>query len=300
MDNEPLTKLNELHAVAKAAVIAGKPVSQITARFKKLELLVSKGERTPIYHETYVLLAVSARARPSRANRHMSTLKKLRTAEGNDAAFEAFEAFLGQHMGGVHFTGHGFTSRLLGDVAEQDIYEGVHSIVSKINALGYQVFANSGTLLGLVRDRAPIAHDDDIDLAVVLKATTDEGAGKEFVSLVQKLNDAGIEADFVPSRAPIVKMKKIAGFQVDLFPAYGRRKRYSVYPYAHETLGKFDILPLKVCEVSGLPIPARSKAVLEKNYGAGWITPDPRFVFPWKRQSRKFKKLRNAVKDATD
>ena len=133
-----------------------------------------------------------------------------------------------------------------------------------------------------------------------MDAETDEEAAAEFLTLSQKLKAAGIENDLPPTRAPILKLRRVADFQVDLFPAYGTDENYNVYPYARRNVRKSDVLPLKSCDVSGLPVPADAITLLEKNYGAGWQVPDPRFVFPWRAQNQKFKKLCAIIRAAYD
>ena len=290
-------KLMALHAEAKTALLSGRRIVGAASRFQALAKMSPTLSKSAEYHEAFILLALAGRAKPARAHGRMGQLKKLRVAAGQESAFDKFEQMIETHSD-VYFSPHGFLTQRLGDVAADDLYQGVHDIVAQLKSLGYDTFANSGTLLGLVRDKAPIAYDDDVDLGVILKATSDEAAAKEFWALSQNLAAEGIDARPVDADAPIIKLPKIAGFEVDLFPAYGTRKGYKIYPYSYGALTKFDVLPLQRCPVSGLPIPARAETVLAQNYGAGWITPDSRFVFPWQRQNRRFAKLLKAYKDA--
>ena len=293
-------KLATLHAEAKAGMIWGKLAGRPALKFQALNGLPAVLKRRPEFLETFIMFAFVTRSKPARAHGGMASLRNARDKAGEPEKFIAFEAFLKEHGNGVSFSAHGFVTTQLGDVDAAELYHGVHQIVAQIKALGYDVFANSGTLLGLVRDRAPIAFDDDIDLAVVLDANGPQEAAGAFLELCSKLNAAGIAATLATPGTPILKLPTIAGFDVDLFPAYGAADEFSIYPYAAATLAKSDILPLATCAVSGLPIPAEPEKVLAQNYGAGWGTPDPRFVFPWKRQNRKFAKLLDALKEATN
>lgn len=234
------------------------------------------------------MTAVSGRRRPSMANAKMGTLARIRRSLGQEDLLHEFETFLETVLDGVFFTAHGYTTTRLGDRDPEVLFAGMRALVAVFKDLGYDVFANSGTLLGLIRDKAPIAHDDDIDLAVVLKATTDVGAAQEFSALADKLIALGYGDQTLRESGAILKLPKIGGFQVDVFPAYGRWRRYKVYPYSFGDFRRNAVLPLGECTVSGLPIPAKPEIVLQANYGSGWKTPDPRFVFPWTRQKKKF------------
>ena len=300
METKALDRLLELHREAREALISGVKVKKIWTRLDEIDSFSKSSPLVPEVFEAYIMTAMPRRKRPSRVYRHIDRLKKLRLANGQGDEFEVFETFLQDHLGGLHITSHGYQTRLLGDVDAVEIYSGVQVLIEQIQKLGYPVFANSGTLLGLVRDKAPIAFDDDIDLAVLLDAETDEEAAAEFLTLSQKLKAAGIENDLPPTRAPILKLRRVADFQVDLFPAYGTDENYNVYPYARRNVRKSDVLPLKSCDVSGLPVPADAITLLEKNYGAGWQVPDPRFVFPWRAQNQKFKKLCAIIRAAYD
>ena len=284
-------QLADLHSEAQQLMTSGGKPSQMKGRLNRLMALRNTVSDPAQYLETLVMLNFLSRIKPARTNRSMAKLKKLRFNSDQKEAFLAFEQFLSANGNGVYFSAHGYHTRRLGDVPKEELFSDIKQLVSRISEIGYEVFANSGTLLGLVRDKAPISYDDDIDLAIVLKARSDEEAAKEFVSVLHALNDAGTKAVMLKSHVPIAKLELVCGFEVDLFPAYGVRRRYNVYPYARRNLTRFDILPLKTCPVSGLPIPARPEVVLARNYGVNWETPDSRFVFPWKRQNRKFAKL---------
>jgi len=291
MRQADLDTLQLLHNEAKTALVNGVPV----ARPRKSLAILSKMEGsvriTPIYLETFIMISVAARLTHARANGRMAVLRRVRKAEGQEGLFNAFSDFIDRSLGDVKFTGHGYSTKSLGDVDPGEVFRSIQAIVSKINDVGYSVFANSGTLLGLIRDKAPIEHDDDIDLAVILNATDDVSAAREFAELFVKLQVAGFDAVAHVNEGSIIKLPKVEGFEVDLFPAYSSERGFCVFPYSFGDLVQDDILPLKICGVSGLPVPARPERVLEVNYGTTWLIPDRRFVFPWKRQKRKFATL---------
>lgn len=293
-------KLTALHAEAKEALISGKINGRPRFKFQTLKGLPVAQRRSPTFHEAFIMFAVVARAMPARAHGRMSMLRDAREKANELDKYTAFEKLLEKHSGGVSFSAHGFVTTRLGDVDAAEIYGGVHQVVQQLKSRGYAVFANSGTLLGLIRDKAPIAYDDDIDLAVIFDVAGPDEAAAAFFRLFDQLKSTGIDAYFAGRGRAIIKLPSIAGFEVDLFPAYGTDDSFSVYPYAAGTFQRSDIVPLGTCEVSGLPIPAAPLRVLEQNYGSGWRTPDPRFVFPWKAQNRKFAKLLTAIEKNTN
>ncbi|WP_131802448.1 hypothetical protein [Yoonia tamlensis] len=276
------------HAEAKAALSGGAEIDDPKSRLKTLDEMSRVAKRTTAYLEAYVMTAVFGRTHPARANTRMARLGRRRREAGEEAELLSFEAFLEGALDGVYFTAHGYTTDRLGDHDPKEIYAGIHKLIAQFHDLGYEVFANSGTLLGLVRDKAPIAHDDDIDLAVVLKSNTDVGAAQEFSQLADKLIALGLGDQSLRESGAILKLPKIGGFQVDVFPAYGAWRRYKVFPYSFGDFTRRDVLPLGKCAVSGLPIPANPETVLEVNYGKDWRIPDPRFAFPWGPQKKKF------------
>lgn len=295
MQTDSEQKIAALHAAATAALISGKINGRPGLKFKALRALPAAQRRSPMFYEAFIMFSVVTRRNSARAHGRMSMLRDAREKTNDIDKYTAFERLLEKHSGGVTFTAHGYVTTRLGDVDAAEIYGGVHQVVQQVKSLGYDVFANSGTLLGLVRDKAPIAYDDDIDLAVIFDVAGPEQAAEAFFRLFDQLKSIGIDAQFASRGGAIIKLPSIAGFQVDLFPAYGTDTDFHVYPYAAGTLRRSDVWPLCTCAVSGLPIPAKAERVLEQNYGPGWRTPDPRFVFPWKLQNRKFSKLLAAI-----
>ena len=98
----------------------------------------------------------------------------------------------------------------------------------------------------------------------------------------------GVDVTMAGGKSISYKLPRIDGFQVDLFPAWGTRKRYNIYPYSRKKLHYLDIAPLQKCKVSGLNIPAKPEVVLELNYGEGWKVPDPGFRLPCAKYRKSF------------
>lgn len=255
---------------------------------RQMDKMPKRLRNTNLFREAYVVNAALGRCRPAAANRHMSMLREAHAKADTLYEYASFEALLQEHLGQVAFGMHGFRERSLEDADPKVVYAGVKAIIATLKELGYDCFANSGTLLGLVRDGKLILYDDDIDLAVMLKATRDGAAAEEFKALQQSLSEAGVDCHFAESGNAIIKLPNIDGFEVDLFPAYGAYSRYGIFPYARRTLHFRDVWPLQTCKVSGLPLPAKPEVLLAENYGSDWREPNPRFTFPWGAQKEKF------------
>ncbi len=96
------------------------------------------------------------------------------------------------------------------------VVKGCSEVVDLLAKEGLEVFANSGTLLGLVREGAFLEHDNDIDLGLILKAQTEEDAAKEWITLCDKLIGKGIAKSRSEWSKVTLKFDAISGFGVDL------------------------------------------------------------------------------------
>src|SRR5690606_3687983 len=125
-----------------------------------------------------------------------------------------------------------------------EVIEECREIEAKLSSFGLPVFANSGTLLGLVREGTLLAHDNDIDLGVILGARDDAAAAREWLALCERL----IAEDLAKYRSDwsgvTLKLQDIGGFGVDLFPAWvDEAGRVHIYPHTRGELCREQLLP---------------------------------------------------------
>ena len=174
------------------------------------------------------------------------------------------------------------------DAAE--VYRTIHDITARLQGLGWPSFVNSGTLLGLVREGRLLAHDDDIDLAVVLPVSSVLEVKAQRQAFTRMMSETGLA---VSERQAHWKVMRL-GVPFDLFPAWSDvQGRLHIYPYCPGAVRTADMLPTVATTFEGVPLsmPRQAEQLLEVNYGPGWKQPDPTFHFDWKSARRAFKDL---------
>jgi hypothetical protein len=252
---------------------------------------VNELKRRPLtieWLEAVVMLAVIGRIRPARVFGWMKKLREKREKVGQIDVFDTFEARLRSYLYPETLTNHGYDRQTFADLDHDSVWAQVENHLSALRDEGYEVFLNSGTLLGVVRDEKLIAHDDDIDLAVILKAGTEEEAAKEWRDLKGRLQELDLFDEDNHNQAAIYKLTPAGPTQIDLFPAWVQDDKVFVYPHTHGDLAREDVLPLRKCAVTGNALPAAPEKMLTLNYGAEWGKPDPLFKFPWAAANDRF------------
>ena len=262
---------------------------------RRMRLLNDAFDRVPVdfsnadWLESAIILCAIERIKANRTHDKLGRLARIRAHQGRPEAFDAFvDEISGKH--GIRLpTFHGYKQTF----AERDttaVLTQLGALMDRLKGLGLTVFANSGTLLGLVRDGRLIGHDDDVDLAVILKAKTQETAAVEWAALRDRIRELGLLAnDDHKTPAAVIKLTRIDGVEVDLFPAWiDSKSQVFVYPHTKGDLPRAGLLPLADGPAPGLRFPRDPRAMLALNYGAGWEKPDPTFRFPWDEAARVF------------
>lgn len=292
---ERVARVHEIRLIAMAALNGHAEAFEAWKYYAELKHLKPKKPGIP-FLEARIATCVVGRIRPATTMRTLQKLRNLRAKAGQEDDFETFEALIKDHIGDGGVTNHGFGKANFAERDHDALWGRIGSHIETLSKAGYQVFLNSGTLLGVVRDGRLIDHDDDIDLAMVLKSGSAIEAAGEWRALRSDLQAMGIFDDETATNPAIYKLKPEDGCEIDLFPAWIEQGGVFVYPHTFGELAEDEVLPLASCGVSGRPIPAAPEKMLALNYGDGWRQPDPYFKFPWKASDRRFKAFLEAVR----
>lgn len=248
--------------------------------------------------EARIMLLLGARQKPTRIKRLINQLRDRRNDDGELHLFEEFESFLKKHLGSDVLLGHDFAPETFSGFSHAAVWSDVREVIAKLERLSGGVFLNSGTLLGVVRDKRLIDHDDDVDLGFLLNAGSAEEAVAEWIELKDTLRTLDLLADEGLKHPEIYKIRSSGRYEIDLFPVWVEAGKVFVFPHTCGELAEHDVFPLKTCAITGLPIPAVPEKMLELNYGEGWQAPDPYFRFPWGEAIRKFADFCGGVRSA--
>lgn len=289
-------RISEIRAIALYALMFDEPGFHAFRYFAELKQLTSKRMRGE-WLEARIATCIAGRIRPAIVVRTIKLLRTYRETRGEAELFDAFEALLKIALKDDRLTSHGYQKQNFSDMDHAPIWGRVGEHIGFLKQQGYQVFLNSGTLLGVVRDGRLIDHDDDVDLAVILRADSAEAAVAEWAALRAALKAEGRLAEDEMESNAILKLTGADGVAFDLFPAWFEGDAFFVYPHSHGDLTRQDVLPLSPCAHSGHMIPADPARMLANNYGSGWQSPDPYFKFPWNAARKKFRVFLTGVDD---
>lgn len=298
MPIETIPDIDDLRRRALAQIVSPLPGYKGRAAMVRLGELgdgVPGVADRPDYLEAMVL-TILARGKPARrAQKPLYRLFRARLAAGEIDSYRQFEQVLryavqdADRLQGLHF------HAAFGTMDQQAIWADIATVMQRLAVLGGEVFLNSGTLLGAVRDKSLIAHDDDVDLAIRLDAGSPDEAVAQWSDTRAALQDAALLSERQPPNPGTLKLKSGGTYNIDLFPAWVAEGRVYVYPHTAGDLREDQVFPLVTCDTTGLPIPRDAKAMLTVNYGADWPHPDPGYRFNWAHANRRFAAFRAAL-----
>lgn len=287
-------RLQEIHSIALAEILTKSGRFDHWKYYDELNAL----KRRPLpaaWLEAYVMVCAIGRIRPAKVTGFCKKLREKRDKTGDRAGFDDFMKRLQTYLHPLVLTNHGFREANFEGMDHGQVWTHVGDLMEQLESAGFEVFLNSGTLLGVTREKALIGHDDDVDLAVVLDASTEEEAAEEWLKLRDWLDAQGLCDKDAQNTPEIHKLTSVGDVQVDLFPAWVQGGQMYVYPHTYGDLPAKEVLPLRPCEVTGRKVPHAPEKMLELNYGAKWQEPDPLFKFPWTLANEKFETFLKAV-----
>jgi LicD family len=269
-------------------------VAAARARLAQLDLRDFPGD-DPAAMELGILLALCDGKPAKRIRKPLWRLSRVRLGAGQSAAFREFqELVLTFEERGNSF--EGFMPVVYFDLVDHaPIWADAAAALDAVTRVAGPCFINSGTLLGAVREGALIAHDDDLDLCLMLEAGTMEEAADAWIAAYHALRAAKLVPKPPKRNHGVFKLRGTSGINIDLFPGWIAEGRAYIYPHTFGTVPAGAVLPLASCAKTGLPIPADAEAVLASNYGESWRVPDAGYVFNWGGANRRFERFREAL-----
>ncbi|MEC7965235.1 MAG: LicD family protein, partial [Pseudomonadota bacterium] len=257
-------------------------------------------DKEPAFLQARILSTLARGGRARQAQKPLFRLFRAGIEAGQPETYQQFEQVLKYACPDPDQLEGLFFHRSFQDMDHDEIWSAVGDGIAKLQALGFQAFLNSGTLLGVVRDGKLIPHDDDVDLALVFEAESQEEAAETWHKITVQLADQGLLSPKPPRNPAMRKLTTEGPCNIDLFPAWVQAGQLYVYPYCCGDLAADHVLPTEVCPITGLPIPRNAPDVLAQNYGDGWAVPDPSYAFPWAQANRRFKAFRDRLDQLTE
>lgn len=245
---------------------------------------VPVAERGRAWLEAFTVANLAFRALPRQAFQDLVHLRRAYVEDEDRPGFARFWDRAERALGEVVLTAHGYEPAIAARPAEQ-IWREVAAVCAAVEQRGLPVFLCAGTLLGLVREGAPIAHDYDADLTVLVPGDSAAAAAEAWWEIKERLAADGLlSLPYERKERHHARVVSDSGLPIDLFPAWvDAAERLWAWPYSAGTVAAADVLPLAPEDVTGhrLPVPATPGAVLSANYGPDWPDPDPVFRFDW-------------------
>jgi hypothetical protein len=184
---------------------------------------------------------------------------------------------------GLEWTAHGPKRpfRSWSDEEQVDYVRDSAEVVEALRSLTANVCFGFGSVLSVVRDKALIPHDDDLDVIVGFEPEAATTLGDGLRRIEEHLRPLGFEVTgpFHAHRHVRHPGRK----RVDVFVGIFEGESISWYPGARGGLTRAIVFPPRTADLLGVPcwIPAQPEAYLERVYGEGWRVPDPFFRHTW-------------------
>lgn len=232
--------------------------------------------------EAAILISIFRVARPMKTLVFINKLRAMAKTKDQKKQFEKFHADMAAYLSPIMITNHGYIEeqKAFGAQSHPEIWAGIKSHMKALKDAGHKVFLNSGTLLGLVRDGKLIDHDNDIDIGLILDANSEDEAVIAWDKVTQELRGMGILSEEMSEpQNGMLRLKHIAGYTVDVFPAWFADNKVYVFPHTFGEIEPKDVYPFRTCKITGLDQPAKPEKMLAINYGPGWDKKDPLWKF---------------------
>jgi len=166
---------------------------------------------------------------------------------------------------------------------KNDYLDAMQAVTEVLRENGMDAMICYGTLLGTIRDKGFIPHDDDVDMLYVDTSTDREEMMDNRAAVMQLFKDRDYRIWDSGTNFHVTPPGLRGG--VDLFPCY--RKDGLVHlmmeRWLYRSVPEDIILPTTEVTLYGrtLPAPANPEQLMVERYGETWHTPDPYHEWPW-------------------
>ena len=255
----------------------GAPYRNVCKAIKLVDLLIG-GNWTPPYARLLGKMFTQYRRRPimrpvARFVRGYEELRKAIFEGSNEVSRTTRYAAplrLGKHGLGVPIAFRD-TKTVMGHLVEMR---------DKIKKLGHTPLFMYGTLLGAIREKDFIPHDDDVDLAIIMDGVGPTEINAECDRFIETLNQNGVKANRGVEHGPLIHCHRgPVTYDIFLF-AHVDDTIHWMHKELKTVPERADIfLPTGTIEFKGetFDAPNNPEAVCEARYGADWRVPNAAF-----------------------
>jgi hypothetical protein len=210
--------------------------------------------------------------------------KYLDTISGFEEAMAGVNAILSRRLGretcfsaGRHIIQEQMLLR-----RKDEFLDGLDVLFPAMEEVGVTPMLAYGSLLGAVRDKGFLPHDDDVDVIYHDGSTSHEEMLARRGDLVEKFKALGFRMGRWKNDNFSLRQGNIS---LDIFPTWREgNKLYTMRKYPqYEAIALKHVLPTSRIDFYGrsYPAPADAKAFLKWRYGSGWTKSDPYYEWSW-------------------
>lgn len=182
------------------------------------------------------------------------------------------------------FGQHGIkrTFRFWSEQEKADLIAETHVLIGRLNQHDIQSIVCYGSLLGLIRDKDLIRHDDDLDLLCF--NIRNHCSRITFLSKLAGICAlAGYEVLRIDQKYSSIQIMSPTGCKIDLFYCEVDDDGCRFTPSGPVPTSEATIFPIQKRSFFGkeICVPNKPEVLLEDIYGAGWTVPAPVFRHRW-------------------